>query len=143
MREDLIMNVEKMVQNNQKYLDVFEKWLEEKGLSLKTVRGHLSNADFYINDYLVYRNQETIEEGCMCLDDFISNIFIRKCLWSSVSSVKTTVSSIKKFYTCMLEKGYITDESYQALVTEIKECMDVWLKEMREYNAFCYDDWEF
>ncbi len=137
------MDVEKVVKENQKYLNVFEKWLKEKKLSDKTIRGHLSNSDFYINDYLAYRNGETLEAGCTEIDDFISYFFIHKCMWSSVSSIKTTVASIKKFYSCMLEKGYICDESYQFLMDEIKENMDVWIEKMEEYDAFCDEDWEF
>lgn len=137
------MDVEKIVKENQKYLNAFEKWLKEKKLSIKTIREHLSNADLYLNDYLAYRNEETLQEGCIEVDDFISDFFIHKCMWSSVYSIKTTVASIKKFYSCMLEYGYIESESYQILCDIIKENMDVWIEEMEEYDAFCFEDWEF
>ena len=39
---------------NEKYLKEFQKWLEEKNLSNKTVRKHVGNARLFINDYLTY-----------------------------------------------------------------------------------------
>lgn len=39
--------------DNEKYLEIFLTDLEESGLSQKTIRSHMSNAYFYINDYFV------------------------------------------------------------------------------------------
>ena len=39
--------------SNQPILDDFEAWLEQSGLSEKTVKTHVSNIDFFTN-YLVY-----------------------------------------------------------------------------------------
>ncbi len=38
---------------NQPILNAFEVWLEQSGLSEKTIQIHLSNIDFFTN-YLVY-----------------------------------------------------------------------------------------
>ena len=46
--------VKEAEERNEKYLDIFEKELQESGLSKKTINGHLSNVSLFLNDYLVY-----------------------------------------------------------------------------------------
>ena len=41
-------------QDNEAYLNKFSKCLEKSKLSEKTIKKHISNIDFYINDYLLY-----------------------------------------------------------------------------------------
>jgi len=65
---------------NGKYLKGFEKWLENKGLSEKTINMHVSNVDFYINYYLNY--YDTVEaswKASICSDhEFSRRQLIRK-----------------------------------------------------------------
>ena len=42
---------------NEDYLKMFKKSLEEKQLTAKTIRKHVSNIDFYLNDYLTYYDE--------------------------------------------------------------------------------------
>ena len=49
----------------------------------------------------------TMEEGVTMLGDFLGDFFIRKCMWSTPATVKTTATSLKKFYKCMAEHGKI------------------------------------
>ena len=80
------------------------KW---KRLVKKTIRKHISNIDLFLNNYLVYSDISTTEEGVSDIDMFLGDWFIRKCIWSSKNSIKETTSSIKKFYQCMSEYEYI------------------------------------
>lgn len=111
---------------NQNYLELFEIWLQDAKLSEKTMRRHLLNADLYINDYLSNCRGIPMEEGVDEINLFLGDWFIRKCMWSSASSVKSTAASIKKFYKCMAEHGFIPEEDYQDLVEDIKDCMEDW-----------------
>ena len=38
-----------------------------------------------------------MEESVTMLGDFLGDYFIRKCMWSTPSSVKTTAARLKKF----------------------------------------------
>jgi len=133
--------LEKHVKRNEKFLSEFEVWLNKKRLSPKTIRKHLSNADLYINNYLCYYNFYKMEEGTHEVNMFLSDWFIRKCLWSSVNSVRETAASIKKFYQCMNELGYVSDDDYNFLYTTIKDNMDIYLELMTEYDNICYEDY--
>lgn len=91
-----------------------------------------------INNYLNYYDITTMEEGTHEVYMFLNDWFIRKCLWSSKSSIKENAASIKKFYQCMNEKKYITDENYNALCKTIKDNMDVFLESMKKFDNGTY-----
>ncbi len=124
-------------EQNEKYLKLFERYLIDSGLSKKTVKNHVDNASLYINDFLLWEDAQQMEEGVNHLDYFFSYFFIRKCLWSTPASIKSTAASIKKFYKCMMLNGFIKNEDYDYLCDEIKSGMDEWVEECEEYND-CY-----
>lgn len=132
--EDYEIEVNKNVKRNKKFIKEFEEWLKEKGLKTKTIRKHISNIDLYINDYLNYYEVTKMEKGVSKTNMFFSDWFIRKCLWSSVTSIKETAASIKKFYQCMLEKEYINKEDYEFVYEVIKNNINDWIEELEEYE---------
>lgn len=105
--EDYEIKLEENEKRNKIFINNFESWLNEKGLVKKTIRKHISNIDLFLNNYLVYSDISTMEEGVSDIDIFLGDWFIRKCMWSSKNSIKETASSIKKFYQCMSEYEYI------------------------------------
>jgi len=127
--------VKEIRKQNDLYLEKFVEWLNNKGLSPKTIRNHVGNAEFYINDYLNYYDPTEMSDGCYHLDGYLGDWFIRKCMWSTGSSVKSNAASIKKFYLCMSELGYIEKNDYNYLCDEIKECLDEWVDSVESYNS--------
>ena len=125
---------------NEKFIKEFQNWLEQKNLAIKTIRKHVNNASLYINDYLNYYDVEPMEKGAHLVYAFLDGWFIEKCLWSSKNSLKQTATSIKKFYECMSEKEYVKKEAYKFLCHEIKDNMDVFLKEMEAFDNGTYYD---
>ncbi len=125
---------EKNEDTNHEYLLLFQEDLENAGLKEKTIYNHLSNADLFINDFLGYRMAVTMEEGVTMLGDFLGDYFIRKCMWSTPSSVKTTAASLKKFYKSMAEHGKIEKKDYDYVCRDIKESMEYWQEYCESYN---------
>ena len=121
-------------EKNQTYLDLFEKDLKAAKLAPKTIRKHLDNVDFYLNEYLLREDVLSMESGTNWVDSFLGYFFIRKCMWSTPSSIKTTAASIKKFYKSMLQHGKIPQEDYDELCEVIKENMDDWCRDCAQYN---------
>ena len=138
--KDYEEKLEKERKKNKKYLDEFDAWLNEKILTKKTIENHVMNADLYINEYLNYYDVHKMEDGCYETNDFFSDWFIRKCMWSTGASTKSTAASIKKFYACMLELGHIKKESYKELCDDIKDNMEDWIEAVEEYNNVDFDD---
>ena len=86
---------------NKKFIDEFEKYLKEKDLVEKTIKKHINNISLYLDDYLNYYELVKMEDGISRIDSFLGDWFIRKCMWSSKTSIKETAASIKKFYQAM------------------------------------------
>jgi len=132
--------VEDNHKRNEQFINEFEEWLKEKNLVDKTIRKHINNANLYINDFLNYYDAHKMEDGYYLVYDFLDGWFIEKCLWASKNSLKETAASIKKFYECMSEKGYIKTEDYKHLFNEIKENMDDFLDQMDAFDNGTYYD---
>ncbi len=129
---------EKQREKNKEYLDIFEKDLIKSELGKKTINNHLSNVDFYINDFILREEPLEMKEGCgYYLSSFLGDYFIRKCAWSTPATIKTTAASIKKFYMSMLEHEYVSKEDYQYLSDIIKNEMRTWQADCARFN----DDW--
>jgi hypothetical protein len=126
--------VESIREENLKLLEEFQTWLEAKGLTEKTIYRHISNVDFYINNFLLYEEIIKPAEGACDIGMFLGYWFIKKALWSSVNSIKENIASLKKFYTFMLEKSYISDYDLERLKEIIKEEKDEWFEKMRRYD---------
>lgn len=123
---------EVMCGKNDELLDLFEKSMSH--LKPGTIDKHIDNVDFYINDYLCDYQGLSIEDGIWYLDSFLGDFFIRKCMWSTPGNIKSTATSIKKFYKCMLDNSIIQRSDYEYLCEEIKEKMPVWQARCEEYD---------
>lgn len=126
---------------NKVHLEAFEQHLKDKGLTKKTIDNHVSNVDFYINEYLVRYDIQDVTAGCSCanLSGFLGDWFIRKTSWASCSNIKGNSASFKKFYALMLEKGVIKQENYDMLCETIKEEMPEWLATMKTVEEEEFD----
>jgi len=129
-------------EENEKLLDDFAEWLAEKNLAPKTIDKHLSNIDFYINEFLLYVEAIDAAGGIVKIGYFLGFWFIKKAMWASKSQIKNNATSLKKFYQFMLEKGKISHESYEELKETIKEEMQEWLDTMDRYDDPDIEDME-
>jgi len=130
--EDVCMKIKN---DNEKSLEIFRSELLEKGLSRKTIRSHLSNVDFYLNDFLLYSEPVPMKDGCgWCVNEFLGDFFIRKCMWSTPGTIKSTAASLKKFYKCMADHGEVEQDDYRYLCEIIKDNMEDWLDDCRQFN---------
>lgn len=125
---------ERIKKENKEFLRMFKNDLTAKGLSENTIRQHLANVNFYINRFLLWDDFLEMEEGCWMLEEFLGNFFIRRCLWSTPKTIKTTAASIKKFYKCMLDHEKISEGSYKFLCSDIKDSMADWQGICAVYN---------
>ncbi len=125
---------------NQKLLTDFESWLKSSGLSEKTIKNHLANIDFYVNEYLLYEDAVEAKDGVDSVSDFLGYWFIKKAMWASQSSIKANASSLKKFYSFLLEKGLIDKDDLNEIKETIKEEMTEWLETLERYDDPSIED---
>ena len=137
--EEYEKKCKKQEERNNEFLKIFEEDLRKAGLSNKTISRHVENAEFYINEYLFYEEPWPMEKGCSELDMFFGDFFIRKCIWSTPATIKSTAASLKKFYKCMYEHGCLKKELYDTLCYDIKESMEDWQDECARFNDGDFD----
>ncbi|MBT9315056.1 phage integrase SAM-like domain-containing protein [Leptothoe spongobia] len=119
---------------NKRLLKDFEDWLKSSSLSEKTINNHLSNIDFYINEFLLYDEIIEAKDGSDIVGMFLGYWFIKKAMWASQSSIKGNATSLKKFYTFMHERGLISKEALIDLKQTIKEDMPEWLATLKRFD---------
>jgi site-specific recombinase XerD len=125
---------------NEHLLTDYEVWLKSSGLSEKTISNHLSNIDFYINEYLLYEDATEAKDGVDAVSMFLGYWFIKKTMWASQSSIKGNATSLKKFYTFMHEKSLIDIEDLIDLKQTINEDMPEWLATLSRYDDPSIED---
>jgi intergrase/recombinase len=129
-------------ESNARLLKEFGSWLILSELSEKTIKNHISNIDFYINEYLLYEEAIEVVNGVNKVSMFLGYWFIKKVMWASKASIKSNAASLKKFYTFVNEKGLIDKEDLNDLMKMIKEEMPEWLEELDHYdNPSIEDTW--
>lgn len=125
----------KVRESNTALLDGFEAWLKISGLSEKTIANHLSNVNFYINEFLLREHPIEAKDGPDMIDAFLGDWFIRKTTWSSPLTIKGNAASLKKFYTFMLDQDLIDLKDFDELKKTIKQNMPAWLAAMERNDA--------
>lgn len=134
--DEYIEACDRIKEKNDEYLDLFYKDLTAKGFTDNTIDRHLSNVAFYINTYLLHEEALTIWYGIIKIDDYLGNFFIRRCMWSTPNSIKTTAASFKKFYKCMMDHGIIESKDYEFLCQIIKNKMKKWQEDCAIFNDY-------
>lgn len=133
---DYDLMILKNEKRNEKFLNEFTKWLEKQDLVKKTINKHVSNVNLYINSYLVWHDIIKMEDGVYEIDYFFRYWYVEKCMFSTVYSLKEMFGSLKKFYKCMNDLNYVSDENYKQVCDIIKENKDEYIDYMEEYNDF-------
>ncbi len=118
---------------NQSILNAFEVWLEQSGLSEKTIQIHVSNIDFFTN-YLVYyeplKKPDEANSGDVWM--FLDDWFPRKALWASITSVTSYLASFKKFFRWMGETGRVSPQTVTDVLELLKEERGTFLRNVAE-----------
>lgn len=119
---------------NQPILDDFHTWLEQSGLSEKTVRSHVRNVKFF-TEYLVYYDDplKTLDQANNGdIRSFFLYWFPRKGLWASAGTVKSNIASFKKFFQWMGETSRISPKTVADVLTTLREGRDHFLVSVTE-----------
>ena len=130
----------KIRQDNIQLLDNFGAWLREKQLTEDTIKKHVNNIEFYINQFLLYEEAIEAKDGASEIGMFLGDWFIRKAMWSSETQIKSNAASLKKFYIFMCEKGQTAQEDLDDLNDDIEDEMPDWLAEMKRFSDLA-EDW--
>jgi len=119
---------------NKGLLTNFEAWLTSSGLAPKTAAKHVSNIDFFINEYLMHEEPCEACEGVDQVSSYLGHWFILHAMWASPGSIRRNAASVKKFYAFMLENGLVSQQSVDDLAQMIKQEMPKWIAQVERYD---------
>ena len=119
---------------NKRLLEEFAVYLQQSGLSGKTIDKHTENIEFYINEFLLYEETQEPQEGVCRVGRFLGYWFIKKAMWSSASSIKSNAASLKRFYTYLHEREMVSQADLDSLKREIRANMPEWLARLARYD---------
>lgn len=125
--------IEYIEKENTELLEVFKAEISD--LSKKMIKIHLNNVNFYINEFLPYRDFDTkgpytAGEGVNYIQEFILYECIEKYIITSKDAVNNMCASLKKFYEFMYDENKITKEQLKKVKFTIKDNREIWLDEM-------------
>ena len=139
--EEWEQQVEKAEKHNNKLLTEFEKYLKKKSLKSKTIKNHIYNIEFYVNDFLLRYEIIPAEKGALEIGSFLGDFFIRKASWASKYTIQENIASFKKFYTFLNEVGKISGNELKEMKELIKDEKDDWIEEVENYWNDIDDEW--
>ena len=135
--ENGIQRMKLLEKRNKKYLKGVKNWLQEKGLTDKTITKHITA--LFINDYLNYYDVLKDEESMDEVITFVTTWFTEICMWASRNKVKDTAVILRKFYQYMCENNYVFKEYYEEMCSSIKDNIDTILEEVYSFVSNDYD----
>ena len=124
---------EELFCENAKYLGVFVRHLMDSGLANKTVDDQSDEIDYYLNNYLCWNRGLSMGAGAEEVGEYLGHYLLQTPFFlPSLTSFRTKITSIKKFYKLMYELGFVDREDYQGVLKTIKENQNDWLDYIRE-----------
>ena len=120
---------------NQPILQSFRDGLASSGLAEKTIRSHVENIDFFVEYQVSYDPLERLDEadgGDVRM--FLMDWFPRKAMWANISSVKSYLSSFRKFFKWMGDADRISQETVVDVLAILKEDREGFLAAVSKYE---------
>jgi len=65
--------------SNKKLLNAFAKSLKASNLKESTIKSHVENVDFYINEFLLYSDVIPAKDGVHDMNEFLTGLLKRPC----------------------------------------------------------------
>jgi len=139
--EEYTKTCERIRQENAQLLDGFVTLLRNQRLATRTIRAHRENVDFFINEFLLYQEAKKPEEGIGEIDEFLGDWFIRKAMWSTPRAIKSTATSLYKFYGFLAASEKITPAELAELKETVALQLPEWQDRCERYNDLSIDNW--
>lgn len=125
---------------NTALLKEFAQRMRQQGLSDRTIGMHLANVGFYIQEFLLYEQPLRPTEGASSIGMYLGYWFIRKGPIATPGTIKTSATSLIKFYSFLVDKGVVASEQLVQMRQTVKTDMAHWQERARRYNNPAIDD---
>lgn len=126
-------------ERNAELVRAFERWLTKQGLSKKAIQEHVDNVTFFADAYMVgaggcvifSRPADQADTGDV--DEFMTEWFMREADTVSEGTVKASVASLIKFYTCLKDTAQMKAREADAILELLQEERDYYVEIARDH----------
>ena len=120
--EDYDSKLERLEAENGEIIDRFlHHTVEIKKQGKRRMHRAADNLRFFANEYLLAYEDENLLEGLSSFQFFVSDWFIRKCMWSDEKSVRENLAAYDAFVTYLKETEQLREGEEQShLIPEEK-----------------------
>ncbi|MBQ8708320.1 MAG: hypothetical protein IJ523_09565 [Succinivibrionaceae bacterium] len=131
--EDFDENTEKRRTEYNRIIKLYIQSMEQDGLAKLTISRHCECLDLFLNEYLAYEHEITVQDAVQYASEYFGYTFIRDFA-QSADSIKTHAASIKRFYKWLLGQGLVTKEGYAGFCRDIGDSnIRKWKKDFEQY----------
>lgn len=131
---EIALFIENLKRENETYLAVFQDYLEKFGVSEKLISTYIYNTEMYLNDFLAEECQKQMVSGIRELDVFFKEYYANWLPYATEGRMERIIKSLKMFYRCMHDLGYIDNKMYAFFEWIVKENKQEWIESFREWN---------
>ena len=136
--------LEEFRKGNQKYMDIFQEWLDKETETKDVFQEDLraDDLDLFLNYFLPQEECFSLEDGCRAAAMFFGVFLQTKVSGIGVSDVYRMSTTLRMFYGLMVEKGFAREEYYNEMLQDINENIERWLYECEKsiYHGYFDDD---
>ena len=109
--------------DNELYLRKFEGYMRKKEMAESSIQRHMQNARFFLMEALVREDNHTMKDGASAAAPFLKYWYPQR--WGANKTQRTQMKqSLKRFYRCMCDLFYISDEAYDSMIAEFEHELD-------------------
>ena len=121
--------MEEIRKENEKYLAIFQEYLESFGVSRSLIERHILNVDGYLNDYLADEENREMKNSVRDLEPYIKNIYFEMAQ-TNEETLEKFIKSMNLFYRCMHDSGFMSDQMYGLYEWLVKNNKKEWIEKM-------------
>lgn len=121
--------MEEIRKENEKYLALFQEYLESYGMSRKLSDQHVANMERYLNDYLADILNREMKNSVRDLEPYIKTVYI-EMEETNEETLEMLIKSLNFFYRCMHEKGLMSSQMYGLYEWLVKNNKKEWIEKM-------------
>jgi hypothetical protein len=133
-------------ENNAELLDTFEQWLRGQELSAKTIQTHLENLERFAQRYLAGEGGDAAisrpadEAQLADVDEFLAGWLPYHTVRPLVGVIRSHMTSLRKFYTCLKETGQMPAEDSEAILALLQNDREYYLQLARDFEEGPLED---
>lgn len=112
------------------HLKEFQHYLDDQGLARRTKSEHFENVLFFALQYLMPRYLDPVQ-GLDEVERYLGDWLVNSCEYTSKTFLRSSATSLNKFYKFMADSGYVSPERQQEVQRSVRKHLPQWVNKIR------------